>query len=62
VAVVKPKEGQVTAGRKASLYREDEVVWLAKRMDATSSLLGVETVRADTLPSVLESYLDFLAK
>jgi hypothetical protein len=62
VAVVRPNQGQVTAGRKASLYRGGEVVWLAKRMDATSSLLGVETVQADTLPNVLESYLEFLAK
>lgn len=62
VVVVRPRRGQIEAGRKASLFRNLDVVWLAKRVDARSKTFSVETVQADTLPKVLEAYLQFLAK
>jgi len=62
VVVVRPRQGQIEAGRKASLFRSVDVVWLAKRVDAKSSTYSVETVQADTLPVMLETYLEFLSK
>lgn len=62
VVVVRPRQGQIEAGRKASLFRSLDVVWLAKRVDAKSNTFSVETVQADTLPNVLNAYLEFLAK
>jgi hypothetical protein len=61
IVVVRPRNGQVTAGRKASLFRAAQVAWLAKRVDATTHDFSVETVQADTLPLVLDSYLEFLS-
>lgn len=62
VVVVRPWHGQIEAGRKASLFRNLDVVWLAKRVDAKSNTFSVETVQADTLPNVLNAYLEFLSK
>jgi hypothetical protein len=62
VVVVRPRRGQVEAGRKASVFRGVDVVWLAKRVDATSKTFSVETVMSGTLPDVLETYLKFLAQ
>ena len=62
IVVARPNRGQIEAGRKASVFRDAQVVWLAKRTDATSSTFSVETVQADTLPTVLDNYLQFLSK
>lgn len=62
VVVVRPNQGKIEAGRKASLFRNVDVVWLAKRVDAKSNTYSIETVQADTLPSMLETYLEFLSK
>jgi len=62
VVVVRPHRGQIEAGRKASLFRNLDVVWLAKRIDAKSNTFSVETVQANTLPNILEAYLEFLSK
>ena len=62
IVVARPNRGQIEAGRKASVFRDSQVVWLAQRTDATSNTFSVETVQADTLPTVLDNYLQFLSK
>lgn len=62
VVVVRPRRGKVEAGRKASVFRAEDVIWLAKRVDATSKTYSVETIKSGTLPDMLETYLKFLAQ
>jgi hypothetical protein len=62
VLVVKTENGQVKTGRRAWLLRGGDIVWLAKRVDATSTTLSVEAMQADTLPKVLDSFIQFLSQ
>ncbi len=62
VVVVRPKDGDIIAGRKATVYRLPDVTWLARRVDAETNTLKVETVQADTLQTVLDNYLEYLSK
>ena len=62
VVVVRPRSGEIVAGRKATVFRQKDLTWLTRRVDAESNTLKVETVQADTLPNVLSSYIQFLAK
>jgi hypothetical protein len=60
--VVKIENGQVQAGRKARLFRGDDIVWLVKRQDATSTQISVETIQAETLSNLLDSFIQFLSQ
>lgn len=62
VVVVRPRSGEIVAGRKATVYRLKDLAWLTRRVDAETNTLKVETVQIDTLPNVLSSYIQFLTK
>ncbi len=63
VVVLRASDGNtVLAGRKASFYGQQDRVWLAQRLDATTTRLQVQVVEAETLAVILREYLDFLKK
>lgn len=60
VAVTRASGGQITAGRKVTVYRQVDASWLMRRIDAAATTLSLETVQPDTLSTVLGSYFEFL--
>lgn len=60
VAVTRASGGQITAGRKVTVYRQVDASWLMRRTDAAATTLSLETVQPDTLSTVLGSYFEFL--
>lgn len=62
VVVVRPQDGEIIAGRKATVFHLPDVTWLARRVDAASNTLKVGTVQEDTLKIVLDNYLEYLSK
>ncbi len=60
VAVTRASGGQITAGRKVTVYRQVNASWLMRRTDAAATTLSLETVQPDTLSTVLGSYFEFL--
>ncbi len=62
VVVVRPRGGEIVAGRKVTVFRQPDIAWLTRRVDTESNALKIETVQADTLPAILNQYFDFLAK
>ena len=63
VVVLRASDGNtVSAGRKASLYGQQDWVWLVQRLDATTTRLQVQVVEPETLAIILREYLDFLKK
>ena len=62
LVVMKTENGQLKAGRKARLYRGKNIMWIATRMDASSTKLRVETIHADTLAAILDSFFQFLSQ
>jgi hypothetical protein len=62
VVVVRPQDGEIVAGRKATVFHLPAVTWLARRVGAETNTLKVETVQAETLQTVLDNYLEYLSK
>lgn len=62
MVVVRPKDGEIVAGRKATIFHLPDVLWLARRVDADSNTLQVEVVQEDTFETVLSNYLEYLSK
>jgi len=60
--VLKTRKGRVTVGRRAGLFRGKDITWLIRRLDADSATLSVETIQADTLPMMLDSFLQYLSQ
>ena len=60
--VFKAEKGQVTTGRRATLFQSKDIVWLIKKLDAVSTTLSVETIQADTLPNTFDSFLHSLTQ
>ena len=63
VVVLRASDGNtVSAGRKASLYGQQDWIWLVQRLDATTTRLQVQVVEPEALAVILREYLDFLKK
>ncbi len=63
VVVLRASDGNtVSAGRKASLYGQQDWVWLVQRLDAATTRLQVKVAEPETLALILREYLDFLKK
>ncbi|MEK7312306.1 MAG: hypothetical protein AAB382_10055 [Chloroflexota bacterium] len=60
IAVARASGGEIAAGRKVTVFRQADAVWLMQRIDATTTTLSLETVQPDTLSTVLGSYFEFL--
>ena len=61
LVVMKTEKGQVEAGRRARMYQGKDITWITKRVDAASTKLSVETIQADTLAKMIDSFLQFLS-
>jgi hypothetical protein len=60
VAVLHVVGNQVTAGRKAALYGQQDWVWLVQRLEAASTRLQVQMVQPETLAAILSQFMEFL--
>lgn len=58
--VVKAENGQLKAWKKAQLLKGGDILWLVKRTDSTPTTISVEAVQSDTLPKLLDSFIQFL--
>lgn len=60
VIVARPSGGQIAAGRKIMVFSQADMAWLARREDAETTSLSVETIQADTLPTVVNGFMQYL--
>ncbi len=60
LVVVRVAAGEILAGRKAALHNGPAGGWLARREEAATAALGVETVLPGAVSGVVESFLQSL--